>query len=178
MRDAPDAYPALDGFLHALTAGASPPVSADAVRAMLSATHQPATLLPTRAEDVWPPSLEVPGAVTGKVDGISDPAPSGGRPRPANGFDALRVFRVHVAERGWLRLELIIAGLGLPADHTDVDMELRDHRAEVIAAARGTEARETLARLLDPGWYYVYVRDGGTGNRADWELRARLNPVR
>ena len=178
MRDDPAAYPALDGFLHALTSGAAPAVGADPLRAMLTATGQPPSLVPARAEDAWPSTLDAPGIVTGKVDGITDPAPSGGRPRPANGYDALRVFRVRVSERAWLHLELLIAGLGLPADRTDVDMELRDHRAELISAARGTEARETLSRLVDPGWYYVYVRDGGGGNRADWELRARLNPVR
>ncbi|MDB4929823.1 MAG: Glucosamine-fructose-6-phosphate aminotransferase, partial [Myxococcaceae bacterium] len=50
-------------------------------------------------------------------------------------------------------------------------------RGDVITAARGTEARETLGRLLDPGFYYVYVRDGGQGNRANFELRARTNVI-
>jgi hypothetical protein len=38
----------------------------------------------------------------------------------------------------------------------------------VITAARGTASRETLSRLLQPGWYMIYVRDGGTGNRANF----------
>jgi hypothetical protein len=104
--------------------------------------------------------------VGGKIDGLTNPAPSGGRARPQNGFDALRVYRVHMTARGWLHLELVIEGTGRPADHTDLDMELRDHRGDDDHRRPRHRGRETLGRLLDPGFYYVYVRDGGQGNRA------------
>lgn len=174
-RDQPSAYPALGTFLRLITSGDQPAVTRDALVAMLQATHEPIGMIPRDDSEDWPTNLPVPGVVGGKVDGRTDPAPSGGRARPQNGFDALRVFRVQMPSRGWLHLELAIDGTGRPADHTDIDLELRDHRGELIAAARGTEARETLGRLLDPGFYYVYVRDGGNGTRADFELRARSN---
>ncbi len=56
-------------------------------------------------------------------------------------------------------------------------VELRDIRGEILASARGTAPRETLSRLLQPGWYIVYVRDGGDGNRANFELTVRTRPV-
>lgn len=181
QREDPAAYPAIDSILYSLTVNGQnnsvPAVTPTALTAMLRTTHQPESLLRGRAEDLWPANFSVPGAIDGKIDGLTNPAPSGGRARPSNGFDAVKVFRVRMTTRGWLHLELSIDGLGLPADQSDVDLELRDHRAELIASARGTTARETLGRLLAPGYYYVYVRDGGGGNRADWTLRARVNPV-
>jgi hypothetical protein len=129
------------------------------------------------ADARWPLDLSLPATVTDKVDGLTDPAPSGGSRRPENGFDALRVYRVQVTSRAWLNLELRIQGSGTPTDHTDLDLELRDIRGEVIASTRGTLPRETLARLLQPGWYIVYVRDGGNGNRARFDLTVRTRPV-
>lgn len=172
-RDQPAAYPALGTFLRQISTGESPAVPRDALLAMLQRTHEPTEMVPRDEGEDWPANLPVPGVVGGKIDGLTNPAPSGGRARPQNGFDALRVYRVQMPARGWLHLELVIDGTGRPTDHTDIDLELRDHRGDVISAARGTEARETLGRLLDAGFYYVYVRDGGQGNRANFELRAR-----
>lgn len=177
-RDQPSAYPALGTFLRLITSGEAPAVRRDDLLAMLRRTHEPTAMVPRDERDDWPETLPVPGVVGGKIDGLTNPAPSGGRARPQNGYDALRVYRVQMTVRGWLHLELVIEGTGRPADRTDVDLELRDHRGELIAAARGTAGRETLGRLLDPGFYYVYVRDGGQGNRANFELRSRANPLR
>jgi hypothetical protein len=179
------AFPCLTSFLEFVTArqtlaeGATrePLLTADAVAAMLHTTHEPEALMVRSPDARWPLDLAVPGVATDKVDGLTNPAPSGGARRPENGFDALRVYRVRVTTRGWLGLELRIQGTGRPAEHTDLDLELRDMRGEVIAAARGEAERETLSRLVQPGWYIVYVRDGGGGNRANYELRTRLRPV-
>ncbi len=176
--DQPSAYPALGTFLRLISSGDAPVVQRDALLAMLRATHEPVAMVPRDDSEDWPTNLAVPGVVGGKIDGRTEPAPSGGHARPQNGFDALRVYRVQMTARGWLHLELTIEGSGRPADHTDIDVELRDHRGDLITAARGTEARETLGRLLDPGFYYVYVRDGGNGTRANFELRTRSNLLR
>ncbi len=174
-RDQASAYPALGTFLRLLTEGETPTVRRDELIAMLERTHEPTGMVPRDDRDDWPTNLVVPGVVGGKIDGLTNPAPSGGRARPQNGFDALRVFRVQMTGRGWLHLEMVIDGSGGQTDHTDIDMELRDHRGDLIVAARGSARRETLGRLLEPGFYYVYVRDGGQGNRANFELRARTN---
>ena len=181
----PGAFPCLSSFLEFITARQELAdqrtrdalVTPDALATMLRATSEPDALLVRSADARWPVALTLPGVVTDKVDGLTDPAPSGGPRRPENGFDALRVYRVQITTRAWLDLELRIQGSGRPADHSDLDLELRDIRGEVLTAARGTAPRETLARLLQPGWYIVYVRDGGNGNRANFELRARVRPV-
>lgn len=173
LSDEPGAYPSLASFLRHITGaegGRAPLLSPDALRDMLRRTGQPESLLTAE----WPTDLAVPGQVRDRVDGLTNPSASGGPPRGGNGFDALRVYRVHLTQRGWLRLELRIDGTGTPSDHTDVDLELRDMRGETIVASAGTTPQERLARLLEPGWYMIYVRDGGDGargNRASFTLR-------
>ncbi len=184
MNRVPGAFPCLSSFLTFITAPQTvgdrgtrePLLTTAALATMLSATHEPGALAhPT--DDRWPVDLALPSSVTDKVDGLTNPAPSGGPRRPENGLDALRVYRVQITARAWLNLELRIQGSGSPNDHTDLDLELRDIRGEVLAAARGTAQRETLSRLLQPGYYIVYVRDGGNGNRARFDLSARIRPV-
>jgi hypothetical protein len=171
--DEPGAYPSLATFLRRITEAhgdRAPLLSRDELRAMLRRVGQPESVLTAE----WPVDLAVPGEVRDRVDGITSPAPSGGPPRGGNGFDAMRVYRVHLTQRGWLRLELRIDGTGAPQDHTDVDLELRDMRGDMIVSAAGTGAVERIARLLQPGHYMVYVRDGGEGprgNRAGFTLR-------
>jgi len=185
MNRSDGAFPCLTSFLEFVTArqtlagGATrePLLTPDAVAAMLRATREPDALMVRSPDARWPLDLSLPGVATDKVDGLTSPAPSGGARRPENGYDALRVYRVQVTARAWLGLELRIQGSGRPSDHTDLDLELRDMRGEVIAAARGEADRETLSRLVQPGWYIVYVRDGGGGNRANFELRTRIRPV-
>lgn len=180
-RNDPAAFPSLGGFLRRISepaaGGAQPLVARAALLAMLDATGEPATLVPTQDADDWPTNLAAPGVTTGKIDGLTNPAPSGGPARAENGFDAVRMYRVHATERGWLFVELNISGMGSRRDRSDLDLELRDHRAEVLSSSRGTAPRETVGRLVEPGYYYVYVRDGGGGNRANFELRTRFRPI-
>lgn len=181
LAEEPGAYPSLGSFLLRLTRaqGERPPVvTREALTEMLRRTGQPTAMLDESAP--WPEELALPGEARGRVDGLTSPAPSGGPPRPENGFDALRVYRVRVPQRGWLRLELRIDGSGRPQEHTDVDLELRDIRGESIASSAGTGPEERLSRLLEPGWYLVYVRDGGggrNGNRAGFTLRTNLRAL-
>ncbi|MFO0627832.1 MAG: hypothetical protein U0325_19645 [Polyangiales bacterium] len=171
--DEPGAYPSLATFLRRITEAhgdRAPLLSRDELLAMLRRVGQPESVLTAE----WPVDLAVPGEVRDRVDGLTSPAPSGGPPRGGNGFDALRVYRVHLTQRGWLRLELRIDGTGAPQDRTDVDLELRDMRGDMIVSAAGTGSVERIARLLQPGYYMVYVRDGGDGargNRAGFTLR-------
>jgi len=187
FHDEPGAYPSLGTFLRRIVAPAGTPGAApgdiaplltrEALTAMLTRVHEPVDMVPVDDETDWPLNLAVPGRATGKVDGLTNPAPSGGRARPENGFDALTVYRVHMAARGWLFIELLIEGPGTQPSRTDLDLELRDRRGDILTSSRGTEARETVGRLLDPGYYFVYVRDGGRGNRAQYEIRTRTRTV-
>ncbi len=187
FHDEPGAYPSLGTFLRRIVTpagqpgaapdGRGPLLSREELAAMLGRVREPVEMVPTGDDDDWPRQLAVPGRVIGRVDGLTNPAPSGGRARPENGFDALTVYRVHMAARGWFFAELLIEGPGTQPSRTDLDLELRDGRGEMLTSSRGTEARETVGRLLDPGYYYVYVRDGGRGNRAQYELRTRTRPL-
>ncbi len=145
--------------------------------AMLAATGEPAATLPSDDVSVWPIDVAVGASTHGQVDGLTDPAPSGGVARPENGFDAVRAFRVHVAERGMLDVQMIIDGTGGPADRTDLDLELRDLRARVLDRTVGASARQAVVDLVEPGDYLAYVRDAGSGNRAQFELHVMLTPI-
>ncbi|MFO0680782.1 MAG: hypothetical protein U0234_01970 [Sandaracinus sp.] len=145
--------------------------------AMLATTGEPATLLPADDVSLWPIDVSVGASAHGEVDGLTDPAPSGGTARPENGFDAVRAFRVHVAERGMLDVQMIIDGTGGPADRTDLDLELRDLRAHVLDRTVGASPRQAVVDLVEPGDYLAYVRDAGSGNRARFELHVALTPV-
>lgn len=124
--------------------------------------------------DPWPLAFEINGSVAGKVDGLSSPAPSGGPRRPSNGLDAVAVYRIHVPEPGTLELTLTIDGSGSPQDHTDLDLELRDIRSDAIESSQGEERTESVSALVEAGFYIVYVRDGGGGNKAGYRLESRL----
>lgn len=152
-------------------------VDAPALTAMLARTGEPASTLPVDDVSVWPVDVAVGASAHGLVDGLSDPAPSGGVARPENGFDAVRAFRVHVAERGMLDVQMTIDGSGTGADHTDLDLELRDLRAHVLDRTIGATQRQAVVDLVEPGDYLAYVRDSGNGNRAGFELRVALTPV-
>jgi hypothetical protein len=164
------AYPSIASFLQFVVATG---VAARAeVERMLTAGRHPVSLL----ADAWPLDLVLPAVVSGKVDGLTDPAPSGGQARPQTGFDALRTYRVRVAARTRLTIALRIFGSGRGADHTDVDVELRDQRADVLASSRGEGPTEAINHGVDPGTYVIVVRDGGNGNRASYELRVSASP--
>ena len=76
-----------------------------------------------------------------------------------------------------LVLRLTIQGSGRVADHTDLDLELLDRRADRLADARTEAAQETVAHLVQPGWYIARVRDGGRGNAADYRLEVLLETL-
>jgi len=152
-------------------------VDAPSVTAMLARTGEPAQTLPPDDVSIWPVDVAVGASASGLVDGLTDPAPSGGVARPENGFDAVRAFRVHVPERGMLDVQMVIDGSGGPSDRTDLDVELRDLRAHVLDRTVGPSAHQAVVDLVDPGYYIAYVRDAGSGNRARFELRVALTPI-
>ncbi len=172
MREREDAFPAIDGFLRFLVETGR--VEPEAVDNLLARGGHPRTLLPENDNLVWPPRLALGRTVSGKIDGVSNPAPSGGPPRPSNGQDAMDVFRIHVPESGRLTVELTIQGSGSAQDRTNLDLELRDIRAEALGQSTGMTPQHIISRELEAGQYVIYVRDGGEGNRADYELRAML----
>lgn len=152
-------------------------VPASDLAAMLQATGEPAALLPADDVPVWPMDIAIGASARGLVDGITDPAPSGGGARPDNGFDAIRTYRVHVASRGMLDVQLVIDGSGGASDRTDLDIELRDLHADTLDRTTGQTARQAVVDLVEPGDYVIYVRDAGTGNRAEFEIRVGFTPV-
>jgi len=164
----PGAYPCLPTFLrYLIRAGA---IGDAPLRAMLTATGQPADLVPRDDRALWPTDLSLPGRASGKIDGASDPAPSGGPRRPENGVDAVRAYRIHLSGTRRVRARLRIFGTGRGRDGQDIDLELRTIRADLIARSDGETPLEVIGARLPPGWYVVYVRDGGRGNRAEYEL--------
>ncbi|MCB9591708.1 MAG: hypothetical protein H6719_03150 [Sandaracinaceae bacterium] len=165
----PGSFASLPSFLrHLVRTGA---VTEASLQAALTATGEPvAELLPPEGELAWPVDVAVGEERSGKIDGFTQPAPSGGPNLPVTGFDANHTYRVHVTEPGMLFVRLRIVGTGRAADHTDLTLELRDLRADLIADSRTQEPIEALAHLVTPGWYIVKVRDGGGGNRADYTL--------
>ncbi|MFT5355756.1 MAG: hypothetical protein ACI9KE_002975 [Polyangiales bacterium] len=169
MAEQPGAFPTIRSFLGFLIESGR--VERDALRHLLQLGGHPMTLLES---DPWPLAFEINGSVAGKVDGLSSPAPSGGPRRPSNGLDAVAVYRIHVPEPGTLELTLTIDGSGSPQDHTDLDLELRDIRSDAIESSQGEERTESVSALVEAGFYIVYVRDGGGGNKAGYRLESRL----
>ena len=51
-----------------------------------------------------------------------------------------------------------------------MDLELRNLRADQQAASRSETPAEQVVSYVEPGWYIIYVRDGGSPNRASYEL--------
>lgn len=172
MREVAGAYPSLSTFVsYVVTEGA---VSEAQMLSFLDKGGHPRSLL---AGNAWPTDIALPGVGSGKIDAVSNPAPSGGPPRASNGVDAVRVFRVHVERPGYLEITLRIEGPGTPASRTDLDLELRDIRSDLLASSLGEGATELVARHVDPGYYVIVVRDGGgQGSRAGFELTTRFTP--
>lgn len=165
----PGAHPAIPSFLRHLVR--TERASVTEVKRVLEQGGHPLELLPEGDESMWPVDMPVPGAVADKIDGLTNPAPSGGPPRPTNGQDAIDVYRIQVEESTRIRARLEIFGSGRAADHTDLDLELRDIRSELLSSSRGEGQFETVSHRLEPGWYTLHVRDGGNGNRVGYELR-------
>jgi hypothetical protein len=169
----PGAYPCIATFLQHLVDRNA--VERDALRQLVARGGHPESVFPDGSDLPWPAELALGTAVSGKIDGVSNPAPSGGPARPGNGFDAVRTFRFQVARRGFLEVGLRINGTGRPEDRQDLDLELRDARADLLEDSSGTSNREQVGRFVEPGWYVVYVRDGGYGNQASFELTVDLH---
>lgn len=168
----PGAMPDLGGFLRYLVRTNA--IGGLPLKQMLARGMQPPGIVPEDDVSRWPSTLSLPGRVAGKIDGVTSPAPSGGPARPENGIDAVHAYRVHVERPGFLVARLTVHGTGRAADHEDLDLELRSIRAEMIVAARGETPVESLGRVVEPGWYTIFVRDGGNGNRAGYELTVGL----
>jgi hypothetical protein len=166
------AFPAISTFLS--YAVAQRVVERDALRAVLVQGGHPPDVLPPNAG--WPSELALPSTIGAKIDGVTNPAPSGGPNRPENGFDAVHVYKVRVPSRARLTAELRIHGSGRVADQQDLDLEVRTLRAEMVASARTEAMIERISQSVEAGWYVVYVRDGGAGNRVGYDLRVSFNP--
>ncbi len=170
--DEPGSFVALPGFLRRLVRTGVVPEAQ--LRAMLTASGESDALLPASDALPWPIELAPGTTVSGSIDGLSDPSPSGAPAKPDNGVDAVRVHRVLVPRAGTLIVALDIEGTGAPSDHTDLDLQLWTRRAESLATADGPGARHELRRSVEPGAYVVIVRDAGNGNRASYRLTATL----
>ncbi|MFO0712475.1 MAG: hypothetical protein U0353_21670 [Sandaracinus sp.] len=169
----PDAFVALPNFLRFLVGSGA--IEDAPLRAMLRASGEDETLLAASDEAVaWPITLSIGTPVTGAIDGLSDPSPSGAPAKPDNGIDAVRVHRVTLPRAGTLVVTLTIEGSGGPSDHTDLDVQLWSRRAEPLASEEGPLATHTIRRPLEAGTYVVIVRDEGHGNRARYTLETRL----
>jgi len=172
-------FPSLPSFLrHVVDSGL---VGEEALAAMLDLTEVPADEVVFTADALpWPVDVAIGGSRSGKIDGLTQPAPSGGPNLPITGFDANHTYRVRVTEPGMLVARLRIVGSGRAGDRTDrtdLDLELRDLRADAVAESRTQQPLETVAHLVQPGWYIVKVRDGGQGNRADYTLEIDLETL-
>lgn len=168
----PGAFPSLPLLLRELVKSGE--AERGAVQRMLAVSQQSPALLPDDDTMPWPYDLAVPGVHSGKIDGLTEPTPSGGHAHPENGFDAIRAYRVHVTRPGFLVARLTIDGTGRGADHQDLDLELRTIRAQRITASNGEQQVESVGRIVQPGYYILYVRDGGHGNRVSYELSVTL----
>jgi len=174
LRSVEGAFPSVATFLRFLVKSGR--VSEAAMKRVLVVGGHPHDLLPEDDVSPWPLDLQLPATLSGKIDSVSNPAPSGGPPQPVNGLDAVNVYRFRLEAATNVVIELKILGSGAPADHSDLDLELRDLRAELIDGARGTGSREVIRRRLEPGWYVLYVRDGGNGTKVGYELRVAAAP--
>jgi hypothetical protein len=164
----PGAYPDVTTFLRHLVR--TNLANGLTVKNLLLAGGHPESMLPLDDVSPWPIDIALGSTVGGKVDSLTNPAPSGGAPRPGNGRDAVQVYRVHVPTAMWLTLRLRVFGSGGQSDQTDVDLELRNLRADQLAASRSETPAEQVVSYVEPGWYIIYVRDGGSPNRASYEL--------
>jgi hypothetical protein len=171
------AFPSLPSFLAYLVSSGA--VSRADLGAMLDRTGEPrAELLPDDGRVPWPIDLSIGATVRARIDGLSQPAPSGGPNIALTGFDAVHTYRVHVERAGMLVANLTMAGTGQEEDHTDLDLALLDLRADRLEGSSTLDARETVARFVSPGWYILRVRDGGgRGNRTDYELVTTLESL-
>lgn len=170
LRNNEGSYPCLSSFLWFLVSSGR--VEEIALREMLSLTGQPPDILPATADSApWPLGLALGDSVEGDIDGLTDPAPSGGEACPETGLDATRAYRFRLERSTQIELVLDIDGAGTAASQSDLDLDLRDTRALLVSRGSTEESTERIGPTeLDQGWYVVIVRDGGEGNRAHFQL--------
>jgi hypothetical protein len=96
----PGAYPDVTTFLRHLVR--TNLANGLTVKNLLLAGGHPESMLPLDDVSPWPIDIALGSTVGGKVDSLTNPAPSGGAPRPGNGRDAVQVYRVHVPTAMWL----------------------------------------------------------------------------
>lgn len=169
LREIDGAYPDISTFLGHVVANEL--AERPQLVGLLSQGGHPGSMIPTVGAVAWPRDVTLPGGTSGKIDGVSNPAPNGSPNRPDTGQDAVHAYRVHVGDDGWLAVQLQIFGTGRAADRQDLDIEVRDIRANLLASSRGETQVERVMERVPPGWYVIYVRDGGSGNQAGYELR-------
>lgn len=172
LNEVEGAYPCLSTFLRFLVTSGR--VTEHDVKNLLSRTGQPEEIYPSEGAPSWPEDLTIPAVVSGEIDGLTSPAPSGGPTLATTGYDAVHAYRVHLEGTGGLEVRLEIAGSGSPDDRQDLELELRDRRGDPIGQSRGVGNVEMVrAPSLPSGWYIIYVRDSGQGNRARYQLSVR-----
>ena len=147
MTREPGAYPSVSTFLRFLVRTERVPF-ADLKRVLIVGGH-PHGLLPENNVSEWPTDLRLPATRTGRIDSVSNPAPSGGPPHHGNGMDAVRVYRFFLDAAADVEIDMKILGDGTPDAHQDVDVELRSIRADLIDASRGTGPTEHIQRRLE-----------------------------
>jgi len=167
----PGAYVSLPGFMQFLVR--TNRLTREQAAAMLQASGEDAVLLPPDDTSIWPLDIALDAPVQGNVDGRTDPSPSGAPAKPDNGIDAVRVYRFALAEAQRVRIQLDITGSGGRGDRTDLDLELRNTRADLLQRNADYAPHPSIEAPLEAGHYIVIVRDGGAGNRAQFTLTVR-----
>ncbi len=153
-------------------------------RSLVRAPERLGFAFPVAPGERWPVPIAVGGSLRGRIDGRSQPAPSGGRNQPSNGLDASRAYALRVDTRRRVTIELTIDGPGTTESHTDLDLQLATRELSSLAQSAGVTATERVERELDPGDYVILVRDGdmareprggreSIGNRAMFTLVVR-----
>ncbi|MDP3275796.1 MAG: hypothetical protein Q8Q09_11410 [Deltaproteobacteria bacterium] len=150
-------------------------------RALVRTPEHLGFAFPVPEGERWPEELVVGRPMRGRIDGRTQPAPSGGRNNVYNGYDASRTYRLNVTTQQRVTLTLDIDGAGTQESHTDVDLQLFSSDFTSIANSSGTTPHEEIVRDLAPGQYVVLVRDGSmasnergaVGNRTTYTIRAR-----
>jgi hypothetical protein len=177
-----DAPPAMNGWLErAVSLGV---VTEAQARSIVHTPERLGFAFPVPAGERWPEELVIGGELRGRIDGRSDPAPSGGRNHTFNGYDASRAYLLRVSSRRRVTIELVIDGPGTDDSDTDLDLQLTTRDLRSIAQSAGYDRTERIERELEPGQYVILVRDGDMsagdgprtgprGNRATFTLRAR-----
>jgi hypothetical protein len=164
----PGAYASLPSFMQFLVRTNRLP--REQATAMLQASGEDAVLLPANDTSIWPLDMALDFPVQNSIDGLTDPSPSGAPAKPDNGIDAVRTHRFVITEAQRVHIQLDIAGSGGTGDHTDLDLELRTTRADILQRNADYAQHPAIDAALEPGHYIVIVRDGGAGNRARYTL--------